>query len=342
MNPEVQQAKERYSRMKQPPDKLSTRLQQELAKNPFALALASPIRTCGLSNVSLPRYFLQDFKVLSHPTTNVPYFLPASLISNYTRVDERPGQTKSILGLTAYTLANKQSLAMMQDPRKGRGGKSQRAHYKLIARSYLETKPIHKQLMSSKWRPDMEDFVLELLRRRCVERLTELAQLQRGYLVGCEDWEDAASKPSVGAFLWTGGLEMDPKGPPADFATLDLGMAGGLDGGARKRKRKVPAYNLRTLLGAEKLAELSKQLPSGIFTRDVVALKRKKMTVELQLHLWKMQGYVADFNEHLDAGRLASEQDDEDEDDEDDDEGDDDSPNGDDRRSGGGGRGRYH
>lgn len=177
----------------------------------------------------------------------------------------------------------------------------------------------------------METFVLELMRRRCVEHLTDLASMKRGYLVGCVDWEDASSKPSVGAFLWTGGNENDPRDRPADFATLDLGMEGGLKGGERKRKRKVPVYNLRTLLGLEKLAELREQLPNGLFARDVIAVKHKKMTVELQMQLWKLQGYIANFNQLLEArkavsaGRSTLDEEDEEfvEDDEDEDEDDD-------------------
>ncbi|KAE8440885.1 hypothetical protein EG329_006352 [Mollisiaceae sp. DMI_Dod_QoI] len=305
------QAKKKHQVPKQPPSELRSLLQQELAKNPFALALASPVRRCGLTETALPRYFLQDFHMLAHPTTSEPYFLPISLTRKSSRAKESAENTNPIGGATGYTLANKHTLASILSPNgphlRIRGGRTQRAHHKLVPQSFRTVKPAMKMLINSRWRPDMESFVLELMRRRCMEHLVDLRNLKRGYLVGCANWEDAASKPSVAAFLWTGGdAEVEPDNQPIDYSTLDLGMEGGLTGGEKKKRRKVLVYNMRTLLGQEKLAELRKNVGNGIFDREVVVLKRKKMTVDLQMKLWKLQGYVAEHSGLLDASGRAS------------------------------------
>lgn len=164
----------------------------------------------------------------------------------------------------------------------------------------------------------MADFVLELMRRRIVEHLVALGKLKRGYLVGCADWEDAASKPQVAAFLWTGGdpdIEHDYE--PGEYSTLDLGMKGGLKGGEKKRERKVPVYNLRILLGQEKLVELRQTIGNEMFGRELVALKHKNMTVELQTKLWRLQGYVAEHHgvqQEAAQGEEQTEDEDQDED----------------------------
>lgn len=44
-----------------------------------ARALASPIRKCGLTQVALPRYFLQDFEAVKHPETGAFWYAPGPL-----------------------------------------------------------------------------------------------------------------------------------------------------------------------------------------------------------------------------------------------------------------------
>lgn len=300
MDPAFLQAKEKYRATKQPPSKLETQLQQALAKNPFARALASPLRSCGWTDVRLPRYFLQDFKVLSHPDTGIPYLLPTSLTRKHSGEEGIPEEkTRPIGGMTGYVIANGSTLESMQVSKQSK----QPAHLNLLPSSVRSVKTAMNMFSSSKWRPDMAEFVLELLRRRCVEHLLHLASLKRGYVVACVDWEDASSKRSVGVFLWTGGREDNPMPSPADFATLDLGMEGGLKGGEKKKRRKVPVYNLRSLLGQKKLAHLMAQ--SGVFERVVVAVKHKLMTIDLEMKLWKLQGYIADYDKIIE-GRKTS------------------------------------
>jgi hypothetical protein len=84
MNPKYISAKEKHHTPKLPPSKNSTDLQKLLAKNPYALALATPMRSCRATSVVLPRYFLQDFNLLAHPETEEPWWMPRSLARKYT------------------------------------------------------------------------------------------------------------------------------------------------------------------------------------------------------------------------------------------------------------------
>jgi len=208
------------------------------------------------------------------------------------------------IGHTAYTLANKTVLSAMQRKdgfarpvrekiariaaRRGIPTIIYGAHTHLVPNRYRLSKTATKVVGMASWRPDMDDFVLNLMRRRTMEALVRLVGLKRGYVVGCNEWEDALAKPQVGAYLWTGGnLEKETEAP-AEFATLNVKR--GVD-----ETRKVPVHNLRTLLGKEKLAELRVKTPSGMFQNEVLVLKHKNMTVELEMWLWKLQGYLAEY-----------------------------------------------
>jgi hypothetical protein len=155
----------------------------------------------------------------------------------------------------------------------------------------------------------MEEFVLELMRRRAVEGLVYLVNSKRGYVAGCIDWGDAMMpKRQQGAILWTGkqchdGEEVSnverTKGreeeqddrlmehypgrhePPA-FATLTIG---------EDQPHMVAVHNLPVLLGADYLQELRTKAP--IFNKEVLILRDKRLTVEIQMRLWKLQGYLA-------------------------------------------------
>jgi hypothetical protein len=183
----------------------------------------------------------------------------------------------------------------------------------------------------------MDTFILDLMRRRVVEALKYLCGRQKGYLKGCSDWEYANGRKQVGAFLWLGpkggekavtgqdeereagegegtaaskeeetavaqddetavdeGMETTHKNNssvgPGEFATLDMD---------KEVKSKVPVYNLQVLLGDSYVKDLRRHIPPTlrIFNHEVVALKNKKTTINVQLRLWKLQGYLAEHKQ---------------------------------------------
>jgi hypothetical protein len=79
---------------------------------------------------------------------------------------------------------------------------------------------------------------------------------------------------------------------PGEFATLDID---------KEMKSKVPVYNLQLLLGDSYVKDLRQHVPPTftVFKHEVVALKNKKLTIDMQLRLWKLQGYLAE-HKHVD------------------------------------------
>ena len=54
----------------------------------------------------------------------------------------------------------------------------------------------------------------------------------------------------------------------------------------------IPVYNLLTLLGPTKLRDL-RESSSSHFGDQYAVIKAKRLTVEVQLELWKLLGYLA-------------------------------------------------
>jgi hypothetical protein len=354
MDPDAIAAKERWVARKPRPSKNPEDFQQMLAKIPYARALATPLRRCQLTYNALPSFFLQGFNLMEHPETGIPWYVPRSLavakkgepqlleeqagLELERKEDmEQPSQSNktsaeftTALGYTVYVLASQHILRAMQDP-KGYGRKhSKKTKYmaklrgivipengppsRFIPDRYRQSKSAAKFLSAAGWREDMHEFILRLMRRRIVENLVTLTNLKRGYVVGCSEWEDALAKPQIGAFLWTGGAGEMEEGvdAPPEFATLDTTIG-------RKEEsktKKIPVHNLRRLLGKDKLAELREKLPSGIFKRDVVVLKHKQQTVDVEMQLWRLQGFLAEYrNLYRDLEEPPTDEEDEDQDD---------------------------
>lgn len=283
----------RRQHIKKPlPSKERTEFQKQLDKNPYALALATPIRKCRMTEVHLPKFFLQDFKMIAHPDTGKSWFMPRSLTNKRSGEDHTPG-----VGPTQYTISSRRLLLAMQTADSGyikmwAGAGKEFAHtVPFQEQNYMRYRKAVKSAATS-FRPDMHDFVLELMRRRTLEELIQLVELRKGYLVGCTGWEDALVKPQVAAFLWMG------EEGPTEFATMDVGSDE--IGQGVKKKRKVPVHNLGALLGEEKLAELRGRF-DRIFERELVMLRHKRMTVELEMKLWKLEGYLAEYKSFMGA-----------------------------------------
>ncbi|KAH8815932.1 hypothetical protein F5884DRAFT_666913 [Xylogone sp. PMI_703] len=308
MDPYVKEARERFLQPKAPPSRNPTLFQQQLAKNPYALALSTPIRRCAVTKIAMPSYFLQDFNLISDPTTGKPWYMPRSLARRRNFPQEHaPENDDSVtselahreqlsntptptLGPRVYTLSRKSLLRLLVTKKSGYEKQWQRfpAQRMLAVRQFIGIK--HKL----SWREDMDDFVLELLRRRAVESLTYISHLKGRYLSRTVDWESALKKPQTGAFLWLGkeGIRQgkntfqggdETTAIPPEFATLQLG---------KTKRHKVPVHNLLLLLGENHLEKL-RTVHTVFGESEILAVRNRKLTIELQLQLWKLQGYLA-------------------------------------------------
>lgn len=135
------------------------------------------------------------------------------------------------------------------------------------------------------WREDMDSFVLDLMRRRCVNLLKYLSGLSAAYIAACESYEDIQKKHQPGAAMWFGqpfGCEVSGKGEEAPplYAMIKY-----------KASSHIPVYNMPALLGPEHLHQLRNS--GKPFKEPFAAIKEKRNTLEIQLQLWKLMGYMA-------------------------------------------------
>lgn len=306
---------------KAPPPENLTPFQKKLMRNPYARALSSPVRMCALTRTWLPRSFLQSFELLPRPDTDELWYLPRDLTAPVSRDQLSPGETNKqfLVGKRHYVLARKELLEAINTRSSGFTGQWQRfPDYQQRALDVFS-------ITRLKWRDDMDSFVLDLMRKRTVEKLVALAGKKAGYLSYATDWEHVAKKKQMAAVLWLGkytkkartkfpdwwvdkgkdnssvenseGTQeaqddvpaqslVDENGP-GFFATLS---------NPPFRNKQLPVHNLIELLGQEGVDSLRAQTP-GITNYEFVGVKDKKDTLKIQLMLWKLQGFLAKAND---------------------------------------------
>ena len=147
------------------------------------------------------------------------------------------------------------------------------------------------------WREDMDTFVLETLRENVARRLAYLAKSAAAYISSCKDHEHISKHHQVGAVLWLGPNSEDTARtgfPDKDgAATGDFRESGPPSYAMHHYKNHyIPVYNLLALLGPTKLRNL-RETSSSHFGDQYAVIKMRRLTVEVQLELWKLLGYLA-------------------------------------------------
>lgn len=225
---------------------------------------------CAVTEVILPKYFLQAFRPARHPVTGDKWEVPLDL-NSHGDTPQGPGRT----GKTGYLLSRRDLFNEFN--------KSDSQFYRKneAMGSRAET---HRKV---KWRNDMSAVVLEMMRRRVGEEITHLHSFcdenDRVYLKSCPDWDDAKNTKKhqhLGCLLYF----QQPQAPPLpQLSTVGVG-------GTRRRKR-LPVHDMEALMGPEHTAKLKaglKLLQSGF----IFAVCGPR-TIKLQLLLWKLQGFMS-------------------------------------------------
>jgi hypothetical protein len=371
MNPEYFDARSKHRLPKCPPSKTPTPFQRQLSKNPYALALATPIRRCELTKATLPTFFLQQFNLMAHPQTSEPWWVPGNLITKYrgtenTVIEEENSNGSSVqtkepadnnpedteefsdsetafqasevgstttdptslpavdplhvpqpanqptwlgidnrrIGPTTWQLA-RQDLIHAVTTGSGFG----QMPWKSFSKILQQIPAARKTLNAANWRSDMDSFILELMRRRVREALEDLTSLKRGYVVGCSTWEQALMpKRQAAVILWTGteikDVIVDGEGErihgPPEFATLNINPSDFKPHDGQHRRSKILVHNLRILLGRAHMQKLRMACP--VYEKEFVILKDKRRVVDVLLKLWKLQGYLAGYEEFCNVG----------------------------------------
>jgi len=309
MDPAYNAAKQRHHGVKAEVDQQQlSDFQKKLYKNPYALALATPVRECNASRLRLPKYFLQGYNLMKrNDQDEQAWWLPKDLGDRMTKsratkcaeqgsaltadtstsspnkvADQTSQSTSSATyksnarGISVYTLSSQSFLRNMV-----KKSAFMRAFEDTQNANHLRSRQLKR---ASNFRKDAESFNLELMRRRVVEDLSRLITLKRGYLTHINT---DVQKRQIGAFLYIGNV---PWRKPKEFSTLDVGNA------------KIPVYDLTVLLGVQKLEGLKKAFENRMFDKEMLGLRHKRMTVELQMRLWKLQGYLAEYKEFMSEG----------------------------------------
>ncbi|KAI1366566.1 hypothetical protein F5Y08DRAFT_300998 [Xylaria arbuscula] len=322
MDPSYWDAVTRHQAPKAKQGKATNSVERQFRKNPFAMALATPIRQCTASKIRFPSFFLQDFNLISHPETGEPWWVPRSLVWDEhvepqqidTVSDEQVNsptegegrtapeevhqattpettQTTSAkpYGPSAYVLARQDLIssfvvkksAYEKHPKRLFGGSS--SQY---------TRFSHRAV----WREDMDSVVLERLQQGIIKDLLYLSRLcsedSRHYIVKCHGWDDVQYKHE-GAVLWFGvSPEHDgattSEGQPGPFATYDITKA-------NSTTTSVAVHNMRMLLGDAGAAEVKEK--SAVLQDGFLFMLAGRRTTNLQLKLWKLQGYLASYED---------------------------------------------
>jgi hypothetical protein len=145
------------------------------------------------------------------------------------------------------------------------------------------------------WREDMDTFILGRMRQDIVNDLLYLSRLctedSRYYIVKCCGWDDVRYKHK-GAVLWFGNNSQSdaidsPEAQPGPFATYDVSNDGATT--------SVAVHNIPMLLGTDDTAKI-RQNAAALGTGSLFMLAGRR-TTDVQLKLWRLQGYLADYRD---------------------------------------------
>lgn len=292
-----------------------------MANHAVAQALATPVRNCFITGIRLPEHFYLNTGLSPHPETGVPWHLPHDLArsSDHIEIEDSsrgdaasitytnavpstaasnpPLQTGSLSLSGAHIVAQRRCLALVSTMKA-------REYLGLLPRPWKEGFGIDTKRII--WREDMDTFVLELLRKKVIDQLIWLVRRSSGYVVRrYGGYEQIAESHQAAAALWLGHVRVTAavsnaaedtniKGtsspesetaltgsmqPPPPYAIADY--AGGC----------IPVYNLQTLLGEENLLHLRNS--HKIYGGEIALIKHRNATVNVQIRLWQLMGYLA-------------------------------------------------
>lgn len=292
----------------------------------------------------LPSFFLQDFKLIAHPETGDPWWVPQNLTLNKPiapteegkaeqtdgdfesienmdltegtedaentefapdkSVDEhepaigqvqdsaalRNPKDESIRGPSAYVLARQDVLKSVSTPKT--------PYSQLNRRFFGPTTSRYKTIAGQAvWRQDMDAFVLDQMRQQIVQSILYLSKMctdqGRYYVVKCFGWDDVKHKQR-GAVLWFDDPAEDgksSKNEPGPFAVFDI------ESENVSAKTGVVVHNMPMLLGPEYSQQVRKE--AAVLQDGSIFMLAGRRTTDLQLRLWKLQGYLSDFRDPI-------------------------------------------
>ncbi|KAL8821956.1 MAG: hypothetical protein Q9223_000114 [Gallowayella weberi] len=231
MDPNLQAARNRYKAPKPATSGELSAFQKKLRKNPYAQALATPLRQCTLTGTRLPEFFFLRFGLAPHPQTGKPWIMPSIAVDAHdiSTIESREPNSAASDDIGAANNATPSAPGKPVRTAAGAHIIAKQSTIRLIpafkTRVYFQTLPLRwKQDAGFKidqivWRKDMDTFVLELMRKNIVRLLQYLSGRSAAYIVPCKNYEDIQTKHQPGAVLWLGG-PMDDETAIPDLNTF--------------------------------------------------------------------------------------------------------------------------
>nr|OQO16715.1 hypothetical protein B0A51_14974 [Rachicladosporium sp. CCFEE 5018] len=222
--------KPKASREQQKPEDL-TEFQQALALNPYALALASPVRHCTLTSAKLPKHFLLPFSTSLIPPSGSP--------SEKSKASLQSGHHSSLsdaLPATSYVLNDASVIAHLSKKSHWRTLVTERMKQHFAPTVQKNAKTINVKDFWS-WNADATQ-IRERLERDVLNAVMEATEYESGRLVSDGDVEAACVilpcdfrgfAGNVADFMGAGAMTHRLPGPPAGTTASDIPMSRRLD-----------------------------------------------------------------------------------------------------------------
>lgn len=335
LDPKWREARKRANAKARPDKSKLNRFQRQLYQNPFAQLLTTPVRSCYVTRTRLPSAFLQSFGLVRHPETKDVWWMPEAVTQSEKKpAPEKPTegpQDAQLVSTSDGTVADSEAAvdeaaeaaAGMKDqiakPKTRYGFPSHALGRQDLLRGFftpgsryrdgqfrLASAPHNSGLAKTAiWRKDMDTAILDMSRQQIMHDLLYLSkhcEEGRKYLIKVNDPNETGRFVRRWSFLWLGEAKdhhtegesqesvTEPEkldDGPAQFATLDID-------GVPATETTRPVYNLPRLLGPDNLQRLRSE--STILRDGSLFLLRGQRSSKLNLRLWKLQGYMADYS----------------------------------------------
>lgn len=303
----------------------------ELKKNPWAAALASPVRFCVTTGTRLPRRLMGVYGLIKRPDTNHSYMLPLDLLrdSIQHRPAESNNESESPTPESETSADTDAAPSGNVPPPIPRGRQYSPSLHMVTLRPLMEAVTPHlsgkgkrsgvsklipyrwkapvgplngNDLRDCVWRPDMADYLLRQMRKDIVKRLVNFSkQLEKDQDIVWKALDiDEYSDSALGAAL--GG--MGPVEHEANGAILLFGPKPEHEAESGpvpttvfhpRTQTTIPVFDLSVLLSANELETL-RASPNSHLESEALFFRPNdgRENTNLMLYLWKLQRYVAE------------------------------------------------
>ncbi|KAJ5965427.1 hypothetical protein N7481_012141 [Penicillium waksmanii] len=302
----------------------------ELKRNPWAAALASPVRFCVTTGTRLPRRLMGIYGLIKRPDTNHNYLLPLDLLKDSIQKRSAESEDESLTSESSTSADAKVAPGRGVSPSIPRGRTFSPSLHMVTLRPLIQAATPHlasrlgkrpgiaklipyrwkipvgplgaNDLRDCVWRADMPDYLLRLMRKDIVKRLVNISEkLEADRDIAWEsldidEYSDSALETALGGME---PLEHEACGAILLFAAKPEHEAESGPASMTvihpRTQTTIPVFDLSVLLSENELETLrtssSAHLESeALFFRP----NGGHEDMSLMLYLWKLQRYLAE------------------------------------------------